>query len=78
MGVRGADQDGTRLDPTSFLDRASDRLHRLTANEEGVDADDGNPRLAVVEHHGASLARVLGSLMIGLAVPSRLLHADRR
>ena len=77
MRVRGTDEDGPRLDAAFLLDRRSDRQNGGTSDEEGIDPDNGYPGLAVVEHRGAGLARIVKRTMVGLAVPTRLLHADR-
>src|SRR5205085_4729408 len=52
--------------------------HRRAVDTEGVDADEGDAVLAVVEHGRPDLARVVEGLVVRLAVPARLLRADRR
>ena len=56
----------------------ADDVDRLAADEQGVDADDGDPRGAVVEDRGADLAGVVEFGVVRLAVAAGLLHADLR
>ena len=77
MRMRRADQDGVRARSRTSSGSPRAGLDRLTADEERVDADDGDPLLAVVEDRRAGLARVVERPMISLAVSAGLLHADR-
>ena len=75
--MRGADEDGPRLDPASLLNRRPDGLNCRATDEERIDADDRHAGLAIVKHHRADLAGIVKRLVVSLAVPAGLLHADR-
>ncbi len=76
MRVRRADEDMRFGNAAPLVDATSDDFDRFAADEQGVDADDGGPRRAVVPHRGADLTGVVEFRVVRLAVTAGLLHAD--
>ena len=76
MGMRGADHHVG--DARRGLHQGADLLHRLTPDQQGVDAHERHALLAVVEHARADLAGVVDLLRVDLPVVARDFHADPR
>ena len=78
MGMQGADENGLRRDTAPGVDRLPHRRHHWLANDQGVDADQGHPLLAVVEHGRPDFARIVQDSVEYLAVSAGPFHADLR
>src|SRR6185295_1219678 len=62
MGVAGGDEDVRAGDLRVLLDPVARLLHRVLADEELVDADERDRRLAVGDDAGDGVQRVAGAL----------------
>jgi hypothetical protein len=74
--MRGADQDRLLGNAAPLVDRATDLLDRLTADEQRVESNDGHAVLPIVPDGSSHLARIVQNAMKRLAVSARLFHAN--
>ena len=71
-----ANQDRFGSNATLLVDRFSDGLDKRTPHQQGIDPDQGNASLSVIEHGRSDFTRIVDRSVIRLAVTARLLHAN--
>jgi arylsulfatase A len=76
MGMRGGDQDRTRLDPGLFVNRVARRQDLGPPDDQRVDTHQRHLPFAREEHRRPNLTRIMQRLVKGLDVIPGTLHAD--
>ncbi len=78
MRMRRTDQNRLGGDAAFFVNRLTDGFHQGPTDGQGVDADQGNALLSVVEDRRPDFARIVQRLVERLAVSAGLFHTDVR